>query len=96
MNENYFDTTSLIRWQRWSWYIFSAYFALVTVLYVAGSAMAEMLTVWGIVGILVSTMLKIFLFVTQFQKAGLYRFSLLSYLLVVILLSTVILKYWIL
>jgi len=96
MKENYFDTTPLIKWQRWSWYIFSAYFALVTVLFVAGSGIAETLTVWGIVGILVSTLLKIFLFVKQFQKARLFRFSLLSYLLVVILLSTVILKYWIL
>ena len=96
MKENYFDTGSLIRWQRWSWYIFSAYFAIVTVMFVAGNRLAETLTVWGIVGILASTLLKIFLFVRQFQKAGLFRFSLLSYLLVVILLSTVILKYWIL
>ena len=96
MKEKYFDTTHLIRWQRWSWYIFSAYFAAVTVLYVAGSGLAETLTFWGIAGILGSTLLKISLFVWQFQKAKLYRFSLLSYLLVVILLSTVILKYWIL
>ena len=96
MNENYFDTMPLIKWQRWSWYIFSAYFALVAALFVAGSPIAETLTAWGIAGILVSTVLKVFLFVRQFQRAGLFRFSLLSYLLVVILLSTVILKYWIL
>ena len=96
MNEQYFNLQPLIKYQKIVWKAIFLYFLATIVTYFFDSSLAEKLTVGGLIGILIITLLKIVLFIQQFQKAKLFRFALLSYLLIVLLLSTIALRYWIL
>ncbi len=91
-----FDSKSLIRYQRYSRNLIALYFIGLTVLSVCKIWSSQAAVYWGVVGILILAFLRVFIFAQEFRKAGLYRFSLLSYLLGVVLLSTVVLRFWIL
>jgi len=58
--------------------------------------MATSLAFWGIILLLVVTILKLIVIAEQFRNARLYRFRTLSYLLILVLLSIVVFKYLIL
>ena len=92
MKEQYFQIKVLIRLQRVSWYLFLGCFLLGTVLYVLELPVAGSVAFWGITVVLVMTLVKVFILAEQFRAARLYRFCLLGYTLLFILLSTVLLK----
>lgn len=92
MKEPFFQIKSLIRLQRVSWYLIFGCFLLATVLYLLELPIAGRVAFWGLIALLVMTLIKIFLLAEQFRAARLYRFWLLSYTLLFILLSTVLLK----
>lgn len=92
MKEQYFRIKVLIRLQRASWYLFLGCFLLGTILYVLELPIASNVAFWGVVVILAMTLVKIFILAEQFRMARLYRFWLLSYALLFILLSTLLLK----
>lgn len=92
MKEQYFRIKSLIRLQRVSWYLIFGCFLLATVLYLLELPIAGRVAFWGLVALLAMILIKIFLLAEQFRAARLYRFWLLSYTLLFILLSTVLVK----
>ncbi|MEA1981436.1 MAG: hypothetical protein U9N54_10740 [candidate division Zixibacteria bacterium] len=96
MRDLLFDNNLLIKFQRWFWRITFIYFLINTLILTFNSTLAGEITFWGIILLLLGTLIKLIIFIINFQKIKQYRFSILSYLLIFILASTVILKYWIL
>ncbi|MFQ6008676.1 MAG: hypothetical protein ACE5K8_06960 [Candidatus Zixiibacteriota bacterium] len=92
MKERYFRIKGLMRLQSIAWYAFLGFFLSATALFFFESPAADHIANWGIVVIFGLTLTKIIILSEQFRAARLYRFWLLSYLLVVIVLSTVLLK----
>jgi hypothetical protein len=92
VKEPFFQIKFLIRLQRVSWYLIFGCFLLATFLYLLQLSIAESVAFWGLIALLTMTLVKIFLLAEQFRAARLYRFWLLSYTLLLILLSTVLLK----
>jgi hypothetical protein len=88
--------SSLVLLQRIAWYFFFVYFLFVVVLVAAGAHAAEQLAFWGVVLLLVTTVLQLVFLAEQFRLAGRPRFRALSYLLVLLLFSVVLLKYFVL
>jgi len=95
LKEILFDSRSLILFQRYSRNLIALHFIVLTVLNVCKIWSSETAIYWGVVGVLILAFLRVFIFAQEFRKAGLYRFSLLSYLLGIILLSTVVLRFWV-
>lgn len=93
MTERRYDTTSLIRLQQISWYVALAYFGILAVLAVIGIDNAVDLARYGVIYVLVITLTKLFIMAHQFRAVNLRKFSFLSYLLVLILVSIVLLRY---
>ncbi len=96
MSGKVFNSTPLINFQRWLWKIIFIYFVALTILYFLKFSLADSLAYWGIVGVFAATLVKLIILGIQFQKAELFRFSWLSYFLIVILLLIIVLKFWIL
>ncbi len=96
MKDLLFDNNLLINFQKWFWRFIFIYFVITTLVLTFNRTLADEITFWGIILLLLGTLIKLIIFIINFQKIKLYRFSLLSYLLIFILASTVILKYWIL
>ena len=92
MKEQHFNIKSLIRLQRVSWYLIFGCFLLATVLYLLELPIAGRVAFGGLIALLAIILIKIFLLAEQFRAARLYRFWLLSYTLLFILLSTILLK----
>jgi hypothetical protein len=92
VKERYFRIKVLTRLQSIAWYVFLSLFLSATALFFFESPAANRVAYWGLVVILGFTLAKIIILGEQFRAARLYRFWLLSYLLVVILLSTALLK----
>ena len=92
MKDQHFRIKPLIRLQRVSWYLIFGCFLLATVLYLLELPIAGRVAFGGLVALLAMTLIKIFLLAEQFRAARLYRFWLLSYALLFVLLSTVLLK----
>jgi len=95
VKEQYFRIESLRRLQRFAWFLFLALFLSAAVLSLWGLAAAEQMAFWGVIVILTLTIVKILFLAEQFRAARLYRCSLLSYLLVFILLSILLLKVYV-
>ena len=96
MKEILFNIKPLVRYQRICRNLLAAYFIAVTALAVFGIWYSRAAVYWGVLALLLLVFGRLFVFAVQFQKAKMYRFALLSYLLGVILLSTVVLRYWVL
>lgn len=99
MNDNDNNLNSiqkLVRLQRYTWLFFVGYFVMVGILLFFDVNMATSLAFWGIILLLVVTIMKLFVIAEQFRIARLYRFRTLSYLLILVLLSIVAFKYLIL
>jgi hypothetical protein len=92
VKERYFRIKGLTRLQSIAWYVFLGLFLTATVLFIFESPAANRVAYWGLVVILGLTLVKIIILSEQFRTARLYRFWLLSYLLVVLILSTALLK----
>ncbi len=92
MKEQYFQIKVLVRLQKVGWIFILAWFAVGTVLYVLELSVARQVAFWGVIALLVMTLLKVFIIAEQFRMARLYRFCLWSYALFFILLSTILLK----
>ena len=93
MTEKYYNNNALIKVQQFSWYFAFVYFAIVAVLYFIDYANVNVYSIAGVIFVFVVTLLKIFIMAEQFRKAKLYRFWLLSYTLVVILLMIILIRY---
>lgn len=88
-----FDASGIVIWQLMVWMAVFVYFSAVTVMLLAGMTVAEPLAKWGVVAILAATVAKLPLIARQFRRTGLSRFTALSYLLILLLLSTLLLGY---
>jgi len=94
VKENGFSIRPLIVLHGVLWYLFLCWFLLVTVLCLTGERVAGELAYWGIILILAGTAARLFLTAELFRRSALYRYWLLSYMVLLILLSTIILKLW--
>ena len=90
MNDYKYHSQILIKVQQFAWYISLIYFAIVTFAYLFGWQFAETLAVIGVIFIIAVTILKLFILGQHFNRLKLRRFSLLSYLLVIVIIATVI------
>lgn len=94
MSNNKYSIQSLIKVQQYAWYILLIYFAVVSIVFLFEWPLAETLAIIGVIFIIIVTILKLFIMGQHFNKLKLRRFSLLSYLLVIILLATVIWRFF--
>lgn len=94
MNNSGFNTGLLIRLQRLARNLFLVYFAAVILASYLGLGLSSQMAVWGIVLILVATVAKLLVMAEQFRMIGIVRIWMLGYALLVVLLSTVILEYF--
>lgn len=94
MNNSGFNTGLLIRLQRLARNLFLVYFAAVILASYLGLGLSSQMAVWGIVLILVATVAKLLVMAEQFRKIGIVRIWMLGYALLLVLLSTVILEYF--
>jgi hypothetical protein len=93
MNDYKYNSQTLIKVQQSAWYISLIYFAIVTFAYLFGWQFAEPMAVIGVIFIIAVTILKLFIMGQHFNKLRLRRFSLLSYLLVIVIIATVIWRF---
>lgn len=91
-NENYNDK-KLISLQTVSWYLALILFGAVTVMHLMKIRFAVELAQISVVIMLILTLSKIFILIIKFKAVKLQRLVYLSYILLVILLSTVLIKY---
>ncbi|UCG61731.1 MAG: hypothetical protein JSV52_00125 [Candidatus Zixiibacteriota bacterium] len=94
MREKVFNVELLIKVQRVTWYLVLIYFAVVYALFLLDFAGASDLVAYGIVLILAATAAKLVVMAEQFRKAGLLRFSILAYVLVLMLAAIVVQRYF--
>lgn len=94
MNNSGFNTGLLIRLQRLARNLFLVYFAAVILASYLGLGLSSQMAVWGIVLILVATVAKLLVMAEQFRMIGIVRIWMLGYALLLVLLSTVILEYF--
>lgn len=92
MKERYFHTVVITHLQHWAWYLLLVWFGLATVLFRHAHVASETISRWGVVAILAVVGLEVVLIAELFRKARLYRYWLLGYTLLVILLFTIVLK----
>ena len=96
MNDEPYQISRLIGLQRMAWYFFFGYFLVAAGLWGLGAGIADQVTFWGVVLLLVLTLSKLVLIAEQFRVAQMRRFQMLSYILALLLLSTILLKYFVL
>lgn len=94
MRERYFQVSTLVRLQALSWYLFGLWFGAATIMFCVELPLAADLAFWGVITVLAVVAVIVVLIAELFRRSRLYRYWLLSYMLLVILLSTVILKTW--
>lgn len=92
-NDPKYTDANLIRLQSLTWYVVFALFVVVNILYFIGWDQTNHLALAGVIVILVATMLKLFVIAEKFRKIKLTRLVVLSYILLLILLSTALVKY---
>ncbi|HOD66186.1 MAG TPA: hypothetical protein PLR32_00210 [candidate division Zixibacteria bacterium] len=95
MREHYFRTDIVVRLQRWFWWTIVLLFGAATALWAVDAGRARWVTTWGINVVFLIVAFIIVLMAELFRRARLYRYALLSYLLLVILLSTIALKLYV-
>ncbi|MDH4157660.1 MAG: hypothetical protein OEW00_10345 [candidate division Zixibacteria bacterium] len=96
MNDEPYQISRLIGLQRTAWYFFFAYFVVAAGLWVLGADIAGRVTFWGVVLVLAVTLSELVIIAEQFRVAEMRRFQILSYVLALLLLSTIVLKYFVL
>ena len=94
MKEKVFNTDILIKVQRVTWYLVLIYFAAISAMFWLDMSQAPVLAPYGVILILAATGIKLIVMAEQYRLAGLRRFWGLSYLLVLILVAIVIVRYW--
>ncbi|MCK4573088.1 MAG: hypothetical protein KAU36_01900 [candidate division Zixibacteria bacterium] len=95
MSRQNFETATLIKLQQVSWYLALAWFGLIAVMIFAGVEGAVLFAKYGVVYVLVVTVAKLFIMAHEFRKVKMTRFFILCCVLVVVLLSTILLRYWV-
>jgi len=93
MNDRSPHLNYLIKLQSWAWYLFFACFLVAGGLSFLGTEIAERVTFWTIIVLLLVTIAKLVIIGEQFRRSGLSHMCGLSYFLVLVLLSTILLKY---
>lgn len=93
MKEKIFNVDVLVKVQRVTWYLVLIHFALVFALFLLDFPGAFDLVAYGIILILAATAVKLVVMAEQFRKAGLVRFWILGYVLVLILMAIVGYRY---
>jgi len=93
MIENKLTDKKLIAIQQYSWYLAVILFAVVTLLYFLKSPFAQTLALAGVVFILTATLLKLIVMAEKFRAAKLNRLVVMSYILLALLISTIVLRY---
>ncbi len=96
MNNEPYKISRLASLQRTAWYFFFGYFLIAVCLYALGADIAHRVTFWGVVLLLGVTLSKLVIIAEQFRVAEMRRFQILSYVLALFLLSTILLKYFVL
>ena len=84
----------LTRLQQFLWYCAFAWFFLVCVLYLFDTSLAASVSHGGVVFVVVVTVVRIVALMEVFRRARLYRFWLLGCVLILVLISTILLKYF--
>ncbi len=92
MREAYFHTPVITLLQRWAWYLLTLWFGVASILYGYSHPLAGAVARWGVVAMLAVIVLKVILIAELFRRARIYRYWLLGYMLLAILLFTVVLK----
>ena len=93
MRDEKYTDRRLIFIQSISWYLAFVLFGVVTFLFFLKNEFAPAAAKAGVVMILTLTLLKIFVMAEKFRMIKLSRLVVLSYILIVILLSTVLIKF---
>ena len=93
MNEKQINIKNLVKLHTSLWYFLIFWFALTALLYLLELEAAEMFSYSGIVLAIAVTILRLVVISEQFRRLARKRFQFISYLLILILLVTVILKY---
>ncbi len=88
------EATGLNRLQKVLWYLLLVWFAFVFVACLVLPSIAADLARWGVIMIVLITALRIVALGEIFRRKKLYRFWLLACTLVLVLISTVLLKYF--
>lgn len=83
----------MIRMQQISWYLLTIYFAATVLIGLFMPHVARGMAWLGVTAILLITLARTFVMARQFQHAHMFRFSLLSWLLAFLILSTVLLRF---
>lgn len=94
MSEKYFNIKTIIMIQSYSWYLTLIYFTVVSVMYFLGMEHTDVYARIGVIFILAVTMIKLFVLGEHFRANHLYRYWLLSYVLVIILICTAMIRYF--
>lgn len=82
----------LVRFDRYSWYFFSVWFGVATVLLLVTGSFARDLAFWGLILLLVNAGVRLIMVAMQFrriQRAGLFA---LCWLLLLILVASVVVQ----
>jgi|GEM_PF-4672186 len=93
MSEMQINIKNLVKLHTFLWYFLIFWFALAALLYLLELEAAEMFSYTGIVLAIAVTILRLVVISEQFRRLARKRFQLIGYLLILILLVTVILKY---
>lgn len=94
MEDSKYTNENLIKLQHYAWYIALVYFGATVILFVTKSSLAETLAFYGLIYVIAVTILKLFVMAQRFRELKVTRLWVLCYLLVVILISVVILRYF--
>ena len=95
MSDHKKDTGSMAGIQKILWYIVIIWFASVSCLFLFNHELALMLSQWGVIGIVLFTLIRVIALSEIFRKTNRTRYSLFSYLLLIIIILTIATKaFW--
>ena len=92
MNDKKYSLEVLIKLQRYSWYFVLCYFATASLVYLFQIPIPFAIGFYGVLIVLLITLIKIIVIAEKFRKIHLIRFMILSYSLIVILIITIIIR----
>lgn len=87
-----FNSKPILLLQSIAWYLLGGWFAVTVTFLAIGNQVAPTLSFIGLLIILATIVTRIIVMAEQFRRARLYRFALLSYLLLLILIITSIVR----
>lgn len=79
----------LVKFDKWSWYLFVAWFVVALMLQMFAMSTAVLVAYWGIVLVLINNLFRLLLVAEQFREPDRPRYRLMTYLLLVVLLVSV-------